>query len=247
MKIISISLALLFAAVYGFYFYNYSFPLSQEQLGQLGDFAGGNINPILTFISVLALLKTISLQARATDLTKNAQELAHREAELAKKEAEDAKKTIKEQARLVSIQVFESSFFNLIKIGLDEYNSAEIRARNSILKGAKAYGAIEKKFQKLKAAGKNPSTAFEALDDLNEGICYTAIKNFSVVFRFITDNAPEGTAEKYTSIAISLLPTNLMYVLCIAKNHANWAILKPYDRCSVFTKNGLTDLLNGYK
>lgn len=247
MKLIAIFLIILFSAVYGIYFYTYSAPFSQEQLGQLGDFAGGNLNPILTFISVLALLKTISLQTRATELTKDAQELAYREAELTRKESADAQKTIKEQSKLVAIQIFESSFFNLIRIGLDEYNSVEIKTKKTNLKGAKAYDAIENKFQKLKSSGQNQSAAFEALDDYNGSICYTAIKNFSVVFRFIAENAPEDSKEKYTSIALSLLPTNLMYILCIAKNHTNWAILNSYEKCSVFTKKGITDLLDGYK
>lgn len=54
----------------------YSISDSLEQWGQMGDFFGGMLNPILAFASFIALLYTIRIQSQIINETKTGQELA---------------------------------------------------------------------------------------------------------------------------------------------------------------------------
>ena len=44
--------------------FNGSLSQSQEHWGQFGDFVGGTVNPVLSCLSLLALLLTVNLQLR---------------------------------------------------------------------------------------------------------------------------------------------------------------------------------------
>lgn len=83
-------------------FFAFRLPLSEspEHWGQMGDFLGGMLNPILAFASFLALLYTIKIQSDELTLTRN--ELK------ASSEALSGQLLVQEQ------QKFETTFFNLI-------------------------------------------------------------------------------------------------------------------------------------
>ncbi|KLE05546.1 putative phage abortive infection protein [Aliarcobacter butzleri] len=71
-----------------------------EELGQMGDFFGGTLNPILAFLSFCLLLITIKLQSK---------ELKNSTDELAKSSL-----ALTEQSKSLKIQNFENTFFNMI-------------------------------------------------------------------------------------------------------------------------------------
>ncbi|MDN5049792.1 putative phage abortive infection protein [Aliarcobacter butzleri] len=73
-----------------------------EELGQMGDFFGGTLNPILAFLSFCLLLITIKLQSK---------ELKNSTKELAK-----SSKALKKQSKSLKIQNFESTFFNMLNL-----------------------------------------------------------------------------------------------------------------------------------
>lgn len=248
MKIIIAALGILiiFGSFYNFYFYSFPFPYNQEKLGQLGDFIGGNLNPVLTFISTLILINTVSLQRKANKLAVESYNLTKREADIAREESKKARTAIESQNRLVKLQFFESSYFNLLKMANEEVKSIKIQSK-TLLEGAKAFEAIEHKFMELRKKGIPPNIIFEKLDDRYGNFCFETIRNYSIVFKFINENSPSEVRENYISIAISLIPVQVLYVLCIAKNHSDWKIIEHYDSCGVFKKNGITNLLSGYK
>ncbi len=69
-RIISIPIVVLFTA----YLSNFAFKLPSsepEQWGQMGDFFGGMLNPILAFASFIALLYTIRIQSEELRLTRD--------------------------------------------------------------------------------------------------------------------------------------------------------------------------------
>ncbi len=73
-----------------------------ESLGQMGDFFGGTLNPILAFLSFCLLLITIKLQSK---------ELKNSTEELAK-----SSQALKEQSKSLQLQNFENTFFNMINL-----------------------------------------------------------------------------------------------------------------------------------
>ncbi|MFW3380575.1 putative phage abortive infection protein [Aliarcobacter butzleri] len=73
-----------------------------EELGQMGDFFGGTLNPILAFLSFCLLLITIKLQSK--ELKNSTEELAKSSLALA------------EQSKSLQLQNFENTFFNMINL-----------------------------------------------------------------------------------------------------------------------------------
>jgi hypothetical protein len=85
---------------------------TEKNLGTFGDFLGGVLNPVLTFLSFMALLFTIILQQR--------------EIHAGKKTAEDLQEERRED-RLVSQRMqFENTFFQMVAIHNTIVNSIDV-------------------------------------------------------------------------------------------------------------------------
>lgn len=89
--------------------------------GTFGDFIGGTLNPILTFITFMAVLITIVLQQK---------ELADTRDELAKSAT-----ALENQIKSLDRQNFESTFFQMLNLHNDIVASLEKREGNTIFKG----------------------------------------------------------------------------------------------------------------
>ena len=88
-----------------------------EELGQMGDFFGGTLNPILAFLSFCLLLITIKLQSK---------ELKNSTKELAK-----SSKALKKQSKSLKIQNFENTFFNMINLHNQIVDNSSLMTRKS--------------------------------------------------------------------------------------------------------------------
>lgn len=108
-----IIVALLFTiGVYYFGISNFDIEKYENQkidsLGTLGDFIGGNLNPILAFLSFLALLTTIKLQSEEMAASRD-------ELKRSAQAQEDSKKILDQQYNSQVIQQFENTFFSLLE------------------------------------------------------------------------------------------------------------------------------------
>ena len=77
-------------------------PTSKDELGTLGDFVGGMLNPILAFASFMALLYTIKLQVDELKLTRD--------------ELSQSRKAQQDSADTLIQQRFEMTFSSLLDI-----------------------------------------------------------------------------------------------------------------------------------
>ncbi|WP_172979779.1 putative phage abortive infection protein [Pseudomonas kitaguniensis] len=111
---------------------------SASYWGQLGDFAGGFLNPLLSFLALMAVLKTMSLQRT--------------EMKAAQQEAKTATQEQRQQTAVYSRQMFESTLFGM----LDVHSKilADIKytgSTNDISEGRYAIEKIAKSFKETKA------------------------------------------------------------------------------------------------
>jgi uncharacterized membrane protein len=90
-------------------FFLFNLDTNKYDIGKFGDFFGGLLNPILTFMTVFGLIVTIIMQRR--EIQENRQ--------VALDEREELRK-----------QNFDNTFFNLIKMHEDNVNSLTILDRN---------------------------------------------------------------------------------------------------------------------
>jgi hypothetical protein len=77
--------------------------------GQYGDFMGGVLNPILSFVAIMGVLITIVIQ--------------HNELKEARKEFKRSADALDKQSKSLNVQNFEAAFFNLLKLHSEIVNS----------------------------------------------------------------------------------------------------------------------------
>lgn len=106
---IFVSALLSILIVYGFYFFKFNGDLSikHEVWGGFGDFIGGTLNPILSFLALIALLVTIKIQT-------NQLFLSRRELELTKVELEKTADATQKQADHLERESIRSDIYKII-------------------------------------------------------------------------------------------------------------------------------------
>lgn len=151
------AIALIFA-VYLIYFVRFFIVLGDEVSkepsvwGQFGDYAGGALNPLLSFITIVLLIKSLSLQHEANSSLK--------------KEIKNSKKTEK-------LRSFEVLFFNLLDAQKGLFDSFKIKIpdennKSEQLAGTKAVIAIEEMVGSMRESGKNNQEIADYLSELDE-------------------------------------------------------------------------------
>ncbi|WP_336289726.1 putative phage abortive infection protein [Aeromonas dhakensis] len=92
------------------YFYNFNGSLStdHQRWGTFGDFMGGTLNPILSFISLIALLITLTLQSKELEASRE-------ELERSATAQEKSENSLKKQSDILIRQQFEQTFFSLLE------------------------------------------------------------------------------------------------------------------------------------
>jgi len=83
-----------------------------KQLGPLGDFFAGVLNPLLTFLTFIGVLATLILQKMELTLTRD--------------EIERSADALEEQSRALKSQTFESTFFEMLSVHNSIVNSIDL-------------------------------------------------------------------------------------------------------------------------
>ena len=102
---------LIILGLYIAYFKNLSVTNDSATWGTFGDYLGGTLNPIISFLALIGLLYTIHQQAQEMQATR----------EELKQAAEQQRQQVEQQSRqseIFNLQQFESTFFSL----LDQHN-----------------------------------------------------------------------------------------------------------------------------
>ena len=89
-------------AAYVFNFHAHNFSESNGDWGTFGDFFGGTLNPLLSFLALIILLRTFSMQKTELDLQRE--------------ELKDTKELLRLQTQTQIKQRFESTFFALLNV-----------------------------------------------------------------------------------------------------------------------------------
>ncbi len=131
--IISIALVVILY-IYNFYFsLQYSISNDTAVWGQLGDYTGGLLNPILSFISLVLLIKSLRLQNEANLSLRN--------------DLKNSEKTEKSR-------IFETQFFNMLeaqKTSFDLFKVSVEQDGNRVNKfGVEAVIEIEEEIEKIR-------------------------------------------------------------------------------------------------
>ncbi|MFH4667138.1 putative phage abortive infection protein [Vibrio cidicii] len=139
-----------------FYFAHFSGELSnnQEDWGTFGDFLGGTLNPLLSFLGLIALLLTIVLQNRELEATR--EELARSaEAQI------NSEVALSQQSEILEQQRFEATFFQLVNLHNEIVKGMQVRHRHVDIEGRECFAVLYNQ----KYALSNGSTLNELYED----------------------------------------------------------------------------------
>lgn len=135
----AIAIAVVFGAVFAHFFKGIDIPYisivhedTAAYWGQIGDFFGGMLNPILSFLALVAVLKTMELQRQEMKATQEETRVAIEEQKV--------------QTQVYSRQMFDSTFFGM----LDAYTKLTENIRSPDVPGAhgkEAFVAYVRKFK----------------------------------------------------------------------------------------------------
>lgn len=114
-------------------------PGSATYWGQIGDFVGGVLNPILSFIALLAVV--LSLRSQASELR-----AARAEAKASQITQTHQTKIFEEQSKLIERQSFETVFFGLLDLHAKNAETAKFYKNGADHLGENAFESYSTKF-----------------------------------------------------------------------------------------------------
>ena len=115
--------------IFAFYFFNfkqYGLSPNQGDWGTFGDFMGGTLNPLLAFLSLIALLTTIRIQSQALQVSSEELVNSRKELELTRDELSKTADAQQEQSKSIKQQNFENTFFNMLDLYKDAVDNITI-------------------------------------------------------------------------------------------------------------------------
>lgn len=171
-----IGAAVTMMAVFAFYIIKfrlnlgYGFSDDSAVWGQFGDYMGGSLNPILSFISIVLLIKSLGLQNQANlDL---------------REELVDSRKTEK-------LRSFSTLFFNMVasqKNLLDSFSVDPGREGEFLTPGVNSIIFVEDEIHRLRSVGADNEAILEFLNevDADERI-YGILRAFYITVKIISE------------------------------------------------------------
>ena len=119
------------------------YKLNFKDLGTIGDYFGGLLNPVFSFLALIILIKTLSETRKQVNVSKKELELSREVLIATKTELEETKVVHEEQLKTNRIQRFENTFFKLLNnlnyiqpTKDDDLNAIDmwVRSMNTIIK-----------------------------------------------------------------------------------------------------------------
>lgn len=216
-------------------------PLSVEQevWGQLGDFLGGVINPLLSFITILLLLESLKYQNDANDSLSN--QLRYTE-------------------KNEKIKVFENLFFHLISSQRDLYSKFKIKTvldnnKHIELHTAEAVDKLETVFNDEIDVGKTFTELKNLYEDIDNAYgIFDLVRSFCITVSLVKEHLSDvnGFSESersfYYEKLINLTEFAHIRLLATALQFEEGPVTKKLDDKEfkdICTKLGL-DLFNIY-
>lgn len=141
-----------------FYINKWTLPVVNDEnstlsnLGTIGDYFGGLINPLLGFVSFCALLYTIRIQMKSLAKQSEELELTREELRATKEELARSAKAQEESSKIFRQQQFESTFFSLLNqiiLSIENFHKSHMEIRTIPIDKTNLTDLINKKDKKI--------------------------------------------------------------------------------------------------
>lgn len=101
---------------YIFFFGSQGVSSSQEQWGQFGDFLGGTVNPLMSFLALIAIVLTIILQSKQLELSKNELALSRQELTATREELAQSRAAAEEQVAHLIAEAKKADVYRTVQV-----------------------------------------------------------------------------------------------------------------------------------
>ena len=184
-----------FAIVLSLYFSNFHNGFSNEHdvWGTFGDFVGGTLNPIFSFLALIALMLTIYIQVKELEAT-------HKALNRSASAHEDTEKILRSQSKMMEKQQFEQTFFALLVQHNNALNEITMQKRDAANKSLiESVRDIVLFSTSLQEAKKN-------IEDLNQ-YCGHYYRVLYQLLKFVCTNVPDSeVGSEFSSDGIMNTP-----------------------------------------
>lgn len=173
-------------SLYLFRFGYQGFSNDQEVWAQFGDYFGGTLNPIFAFLAFIALLITIKLQNEALQTSKDELKASREELEKSRKAQEEQSKSLQLQNQATKLQMFENTFFELLR----QHNDVINKFSNGKFNGDEAISSHLEIFnnQRKKSKDSNPENLKELFNHLKNRKSFKFFRTLLSVLILIDKN-----------------------------------------------------------
>ncbi|HHH0776255.1 TPA: hypothetical protein ACPZG1_003060 [Yersinia enterocolitica] len=178
--------------------------------GTFGDFVGGVLNPLLTFITIVMLINSLKLQREANEI-------------LIKDE--------RRQEKDLMLKRFEDSFYNLISSEREEFSSFSITINNTEFKSSNAVSEIEQAiwdFIQAQISDNGECEVIEVrrfidnIDNESSMSIFSMVRCVYVVFKVVKEKCPEEHRDYYLDIFVNMMPVKLVNLVSIMSVYMDW-------------------------
>lgn len=237
---------LILVAAWMFYYLNFGLDGSVSQKtevwGQFGDYVGGVVNPILSFVTIYLLINSIGLQRESND---------------------NLTSEIKRQEKLEEYKKFELRFFRLIesqeesfsrfKICIsqkdeDEGDDDQFEVNEEILHGGAAVTFIEDCLLPLKDARVSKEVVFKWLHSLdNDGSYFSLVRRFYLILKLVDANTlSKSERDEMYETLINLTDIKVVSLIAILSLHYDWYAVKYIKATKILDKEGVREFVEMY-
>ncbi|MEQ9889489.1 hypothetical protein [Pectobacterium zantedeschiae] len=238
----------LIIVVWGLYSLNFGVSYLSTQgadvWGQFGDFMGGVLNPILSFISICLLIHSVRLQLQSN------QALMHE---------------LKRQEKLENYKKFEMRFFSLIeaqesnfdklRIAIDDApHNNELQHENtpeetSLIqyKSGNAVTYIDDSLSLLVNGGIGKERICEWLEDLDvDEHFFSLARRFYLPLKLINDKVEENEREEQYELLINLTDEKLLTIIVILCSYFEWDNLNYIKNSKILKQANMDNYVSNY-
>lgn len=198
--------------------HGFNFSLDTAVWGQFGDFLGGVINPLLTFISVILLINSVSLQRQANESLI---------------EVEDFRKT-------------EQKFYNMLESQRVSFESFKIKKNanpnSEVLFNGEAVLYLEELILQEISKGTPIDEIRETIGQLDKAeAIYNVVRRFYLLVKLILKEVSPDRRAEYFETCVGMTDYRLICLLVMSMEVFDWSILKDIDKSLILADKSLTE------
>lgn len=220
--------------VWGGYYLNFgingSISKGTDVWGQFGDYIGGVLNPILSFISIYLLINSLTLQRQANTSLVN---------------------EINRQEKLEEFKKFEFRFFHLVESLDKTFNRFKVCVGDveekddgavEEYKGGAAVTYLEDCIVILVSQRTERAAIVNWLDDIDADDClFSVVRRFYLIVKLINESQFDN--EDYQEMLINLTDIKIITLIAIACSYYEWEIVNYINHSGILKREGINEFV----